>query len=103
MPSLPTLSAEASVYAGSTSEAAQVISGGHGVPLGRSTPTKPAEMGERPLGLAVWRIDIGDAWRIGPAPRIITGIGEELAGLGSSAARIKHELRGLVGHRNGIC
>jgi hypothetical protein len=40
------------------------------------------EMGSWPLRLAVWRIDIGDARRIGAAPRpVVPGISPELADL----------------------
>ena len=60
------------------------------------------EMSDRPLGLAVGRVDIGDAGRVGAAPRaIIAGIGPELAGLGASAAGIEHRRRGLVGEQFG--
>ena len=59
-------------------------------------------MGDRPLGLAIGRIDIGDAGRVGAAPRaIIARVGPELAGLGASAAGIEHRRRGLVGEQLG--
>ena len=55
-----------------------------------------------PLGLAIRRIDVGDAGRVGATPgSIITGIGPELADLGASAARIEHRRRGLVSEQLG--
>ena len=47
------------------------------------------EVGDRPLGLAVGRIDVGDAGRVGAAPGpIITCVGPKLADLGAPAAGI---------------
>ena len=61
-----------------------------------------AQMCDRPLGLAVGRIDVGNARRIGAAPRpVVPGIGEELTGLGPSAPRIEHRRRRLVGEQLG--
>src|SRR5258707_3160802 len=46
-----------------------------------------AEVRDRPLGLAVGRIDIGDTRWIGAAPwPVVPGIGEELAGLGPASS-----------------
>ncbi len=60
------------------------------------------KMSNRPLGLAVGCVDVGDAGRVRPAPgSIIARIGPELAGLGSSAPRIEHRRRGLVGEQLG--
>ena len=50
------------------------------------------------LGLAVGRIDIDDARRIGSAPgSLIAGIGPELPGFRSAASRIQHRGGRLVG------
>ena len=58
------------------------------------------EMGDRPLGLAVGRVDVGDARRIGAAPwPIVARIGPELAGLGAAASGIEHRRRRLVGEQ----
>ena len=59
-------------------------------------------MSDRPLGLAVGRVDVGHAWRIGATPRaIVACVGPELADLGASASRIEHRRRGLVGEQLG--
>ena len=61
-----------------------------------------AQMCDRPLGLAIRRIDVGNAGRIGTAPRsIVPGIGKELTGLGPSAPWIEHRRRRLVGEQLG--
>ena len=55
------------------------------------------EMGDRPLGFAIGRVDIGNARWIRAAPRPIIGsIGPKLAGLGAAAAGIEHGRGGLV-------
>ena len=60
------------------------------------------EMRDRPLVLAVGRVDIGDRRRLGPAPGpVVAGIGPELAGLGPPAAGIEHRRRRLVGEQLG--
>ncbi len=60
------------------------------------------EVAHRLLGLAVGRVEVDDAGRIGSAPGpVVTRIGEELAGLGSSAAWIEHRGGGLVGEELG--
>ena len=49
------------------------------------------EMADWPLGLAIGRIDVNDARRIGAAPRpIIARIGPQLAEFGASSAGIEH-------------
>jgi hypothetical protein len=69
---------------------------GHGVRLDqgkgpyirRSAVNRRSRRNGKPL--AIWRIDIGNAWRIGAASGlIITGAGEELASFGASKARTK--------------
>ena len=60
------------------------------------------EVSDRLRGLAIGRVHIGDAGRVGAAPRpIITRVGPQLADLGASAARIEHWRRGLVGEQLG--
>ena len=55
------------------------------------------EMGDRPLGFAIGRVDIGNARWIRAAPRPIIGsIGPKLAGLGAAAAGIEYGRGGLV-------
>lgn len=50
------------------------------------------------FGLAVGRIEIGDAGRIDPAPgAIVARIGKQLARLGAAAPGIEHRRGGLVG------
>jgi len=57
-------------------------------------------MGDRPLCLAVGRIDIGDAGRIDAAPSsIVPDIGPELTGLGPPPSGIEHRCRRLVGEQ----
>ena len=57
-----------------------------------------SKVSDRLLGLAVGRVEIGDAWRIAAAPgSFVAGVGEELAGLGPAAAGIEHRCCGLVG------
>ena len=54
--------------------------------------------GDGSLGLAVGRVDIGDGRRIIAAKEtIILGIGEELASLRPSSARIENRCGGLIG------
>ena len=61
-----------------------------------------SQMRDRPLGLAIGRIDVGHAWRIGATPgAIVAGVGPELASLGAAAPRIEHRRRGLVGEQLG--
>ena len=59
-------------------------------------------MGDRSLGLAIGRIDIGDRRRVraGPWP-VIPRIGPQLAELGAPTAGIEHRRRGLVGEQLG--
>lgn len=48
------------------------------------------EMGEWPLGLAVWRIDIGHTGRVAATPRpVIARIGPKLTSLGASSSGIE--------------
>src|ERR1700689_1490451 len=55
------------------------------------------EVGNWLRGLAVRRVDIGHPGRIAAAPRsIVPGIGKELAGFGSAAARVEHRRGGLI-------
>ena len=59
-------------------------------------------MSDRPLGLAIGRIDISDAGWVGAAPwPIITSVGPKLADLGAPTAGIEHRRRGLVGEQLG--
>jgi hypothetical protein len=61
-----------------------------------------AEMSDRPLGLAIRRIDMGDRRWIGAAPGTITAdIGEQLPRFGPSTAGIEHRRRRLVGEELG--
>jgi hypothetical protein len=60
------------------------------------------EMGNWPLGLAIGRVDVGDAGRVGAAPRpVIPRVGPKLAKLGAPAAGIEYRRRGLVGEQLG--
>jgi hypothetical protein len=61
------------------------------------------EMANRPLGLAVGRIEVDDARWIGAAaPRpIIARIGPQLAEFGAPSAGIEHRSRGLIGKQFG--
>src|SRR3974390_1039086 len=53
-----------------------------------------------PFVLAVRRIDVSDAGRLGSAPRaIVAGVGPKLPDLGSSSTRIEHRRRRLVGEK----
>jgi hypothetical protein len=62
------------------------------------------QMSDRPLGLAVRRVDVSHAGRIATTPwTILASIDPELADLGASAARIEHRRRGLVGEQLGRC
>ena len=62
------------------------------------------QVSDRPFGLAVRRVDVSHAGRIGTTPRtIVAGVGPELADLGATASRIKHRRRGLVGEQLGRC
>jgi hypothetical protein len=55
-------------------------------------------MADRPFGLAIGGVDIGDARRVRTAPRpIIARIGPELADLRAVPSGIEHGRRGLVG------
>jgi hypothetical protein len=55
-------------------------------------------MGNGSLGLAVGRVDIDDGRRIiAVEGTIVPGIGEELAGLRPSSARIENRCGGLIG------
>ena len=59
-----------------------------GIAVDLQDALEAGEMGDRPLGLAIGRIDIGDAGRVGAAPGpIVSGIGPELAGLGAARGR----------------
>ncbi len=80
----------------------------HGVLLGQRAVSgiavdlqdadEAGEMTDRLFGLAVRRIEVGDAGRVSSAPgAIIAGIGEELARLRAAPAGIEHRRRGLVG------
>ena len=63
---------------------------------------EPGEMLDRPIGLAIGRVAIGDRWWIAPAPRtIVASICPELAGFGAASTRIEHRRRGLVGEQLG--
>lgn len=65
-------------------------------------PLEAGEMGARPLGLAVGRVDVGHARRIAAAPgAIIARISPKLPGLGASTSRIEHRRRRLVGEQLG--
>src|SRR5690606_32589262 len=56
------------------------------------------EVGDRTLGLAIGRIDIGDTRRVASLPwPIITGVSPELAGLGPAAAGIEHRRGRFIG------
>jgi hypothetical protein len=47
-----------------------------GIAIDLQDPLEAVEMGDRPLGLAIWRVDIGNPQWIRPAPRtVIGGIG----------------------------
>ena len=60
------------------------------------------KMGDGPLGLAVRRIDIGDAGRVRSAPwPVVTRVGPKLPGLGAPPPGIEHRSRGLVGEELG--
>ncbi len=55
------------------------------------------EVDERPLGLAVGRIDIVHTGQVAAAPRaVIARVGPELTSLGSASSGIEHRARGLV-------
>ena len=55
-------------------------------------------MDDRPFGLAIGSVDIGDGGRVRAAPGpVVAGIGPELAGLGAAASGIEHRGGGLVG------
>src|SRR6185437_3786804 len=59
-------------------------------------------MSDWPYRLAIRSIDISHRRRIGPTPRtVITGIGEQLAGLGATSPWIEHRCRGLVSKQLG--
>jgi hypothetical protein len=54
-------------------------------------------VGDRPLGLAIGRVDIGNARWIRTTPgTVIGGIGPELAGLGPATAGIEDGRGGLI-------
>lgn len=55
------------------------------------------KMPDRLLGLAIRRIKIGQPGRVRSVPgTVVASVGEELAGLGSAAARVEHRRRGLI-------
>ena len=65
-------------------------------------PAEAGKMGDRSLGLAVWRIEIDHAGWIAAAPwPIVPRISEELPGLGSPAPGIKHGRGRFVGKELG--
>jgi hypothetical protein len=73
-----------------------------GVPVDLQDASETLEMGGRTLGLAVRRVDIGNSGRSRSTPgSVVTSVGPELAGLGASAAWIKHGRRRLVGKQLG--
>jgi hypothetical protein len=66
--------------------------------IGQVKVFEAREMRDWLFGLAVRRVDIGDRWRIGPAPwPIVSRIGPELPGVRSSSPSIEHRRRRLVG------
>ena len=59
---------------------------------------KTREVDDRPFGLAIGSVDIGDGGRVRAAPGpVVAGIGPELASLGAAASGIEHRGGGLVG------
>lgn len=69
-----------------------------GVAIDLQDPDEALKVPERLLGLAVGRIEIGDAGRIDPAPgAIVARIGKQLTRLGAAASGIEHRRRRLVG------
>ena len=61
---------------------------------------EPGEMGDRSLRLAIGRIDIGNAGRIGATPRsVVPDIGPELTGFGAPTSRVEHRRRRFVGQQ----
>jgi hypothetical protein len=68
-----------------------------GIAIDLQNPLEALQVGDRPFGLAVGRINIGNARRIRPTPRAIIGsIGPKLAGLGAAAAGVEDGRGGLV-------
>ena len=60
------------------------------------------EVSNGPLAFAIRRVAIGDGRGIGAAPGpVVSGIGEELAGLCPAAAGIEYRYFGLVGEQLG--
>ena len=73
-----------------------------GVAVDLHSAAKAFEVGDGTLGLAIGRVHVSDGRRRWSAPRpIITGIGPELASLGSAAAGIEHRRGGLIGEELG--
>jgi hypothetical protein len=60
------------------------------------------EVTDRPLGLAIGRVDVDDTRWIGAAPRpIIARIRPQLAKFGATSAGIEHRSCGLIGKQFG--
>ena len=69
-----------------------------GVAVDLQDSNEVPQMPQRLLGLAVGRVEIGDAGRIDAAPgAIIARIGEQLARLGAATPGIEHRRGRLVG------
>lgn len=73
-----------------------------GITIDLQDALEAGEVRDRPIGLAIGRVDIGHAGRIVAAPgAIITGVRPELAGLGAPSSRIEHRRRRLIGEQLG--
>jgi hypothetical protein len=69
-----------------------------GIAIDLQDSSEACKMGDRSVGFAIGRIDIGDARRIGAAPwPVVRRIGPELTGLGAPAAGIEHRHRRFIG------
>src|SRR3954452_8405949 len=68
-----------------------------GISVDLQDSLEAGQMRNRPLGLAIWRVDVDDYGRIGAAPRpIVACIGPELAGFGAAATGIENRRRRLI-------
>jgi hypothetical protein len=68
------------------------------VAVGLQDAAVAGQMLRRRRGRPIAGVDEGHARRLGPAPRaVVTGVGPELAELGSSSPRLQHRRPGLVG------
>jgi hypothetical protein len=62
-----------------------------GIAVDLENAGKTREVDDRPFGLAIRSVDIGDGGRVRAAPGpVVAGIGRELAGLGAAASEIEH-------------